>query len=307
MKKVDLSVIVLNYNTKKVLLDCLESIYEYTRDVSFEVVVVDNGSTDSSVDAIRDMQNERRNLRLIENKENLGFAAGNNRARRVVAGEYVLFLNSDTLLTENTFKKVLGYIKNRVMKKRSEIGAMTVKQVLLNGKLDKDCRRSFPTPWVALTHFSGLDRFFPKSRLFGRYWCGYLSEDEVQVVEALQGSFFLSPKKVLDEVGWFDEDYFLNGEDIDLSWKIKEAGYINVYYPKTRIIHIKGVTKGKKGSRTKQPLEKRIKYALAGVDAMELFYKKRLFKNYPRYITWLVVVGIRLMKMTRVMQEILRP
>ncbi|OGC69528.1 hypothetical protein A2415_05245 [candidate division WWE3 bacterium RIFOXYC1_FULL_39_7] len=301
MKKVDLSVVVLNYNTKEIVLDCLKSIYEHTENVSFEVVVVDNGSTDGSQAAVGNLKSQISNLKLVQNIKNLGFAKGNNRARNVVTGEYILFLNSDTLLIENTFKKTVDYIKNK-----PEIGAITVKQILPSGKLDRDCRRSFPTPWVALTHFSGLDRFFPKSKLLGRYWRGYLSEDETQEVEVIQGSFFLSLKKVLDEVGWFDEDYFLNGEDIDLSWKIRRAGYRNVYYPKTSIIHLKGATKGKRGSMIKQPLKKRIKYALAGVDAMELFYKKRLFKNYPMYVTWLVIVGIRLMKLARVTREIIR-
>ena len=180
--------------------------------------------------------------------------------------------------------------------------------VLPDGKLDKDARRSFPTPWVALTHLVlKLDRVFPRSALFSRYWYGYLDENATHEVDAIQGAFFLVRKKILDQVGWFDEDYFLDGEDIDLSWQIKEAGWKIVYYPKVSILHLKGVTKGKnKARRGKVPLKERLKYRLSGVRSMEIFYRKRLWARYPMLVNYLVLTGIKMLKLARALMVIFK-
>jgi GT2 family glycosyltransferase len=165
--------------------------------------------------------------------------------------------------------------------------------VLPSGTLDKDTRRSFPTPWVALTHFSGLDKLFPKSKLFSKYWYGYLPENETHEVDVIQGAFALARREVLDSVGWYDEDYFLDGEDIDLCWKIKSRGWKIVYLPEVSITHIKKGTKSKFKS-----LERR----MAGVDSMEIFYKKRLWKKYPWLINILVIIGINFIRLVRMVK-----
>src|SRR6266404_3380438 len=221
-----LSVIILNYNTKDLTLKCVDSVIQNTKNLDCEIIVIDNGSSEKL--------GKSKKYTLISNKTNLGFAGGNNSARKIAKGDYILFLNSDTEVYKDTLKETVKYLEAH-----KDVGALTCKTVLPSGKLDKDARRSFPTPWVALTHFSGLDRIFPKSSIFARYWYGYRSPDEIQEIEALQGAFFLTRKKILDEVGWFSEEYFLDGEDIDLSWKISQTGSKIIYYPKVSILHIK--------------------------------------------------------------------
>jgi GT2 family glycosyltransferase len=293
MKNPVLSIVILSYNTKQILADCLSSLKKLMGEVDFEVVVCDNGSNDGSVELIK---KDFPSFKVIENKANLGFAAGNNRAKSKIQGEYVLFLNSDTKVPTGTLKRTLECLMDH-----PEIGALGCKIVLPDGTLDKDSRRSFPTPWVAFSHLMiPLDRLFPKSRFFAKYWYGYKSEDETHEVDVLQGAFFLTRRNLLNKVGWFDEDYFLDGEDIDLCWKIKALGYKVVYFPEVSILHIKGVTKGKhKLFKGKVPLEHKLKFRMSGVNSMEIFYRKRLWHKYPLPLSILVLLGIRLVKAIR--------
>jgi O-antigen biosynthesis protein len=274
---IKLSIIILNFNTTELTRNCLLSLDKVKKELNFEIIVVDNGSTDGSVEELR----KNKKIILVENSENLGFAGGNNSARKIVKGEYVLFLNSDTEVYANTLKETVNYLETH-----KDVGALTCKTVLPSGKLDKDARRSFPTPWVAFTHFSGLDKLFPKSKLFSRYWYGYRSSEEIQEIEALQGAFFLTRKKILDKIDWFSEDYFLDGEDIDLSWKIDKLGEKIIYYPNVSILHVKKASKKKRSMRS----------VMAGMNSMEIFYKKHLWKNYPLILNLIVVGGIYVMK-----------
>ncbi len=277
-----LSIVILNYNTKELTFKCVDSIIKNSKGVNYEIIVVDNGS-DEPVLRYKD-------IKILKNKTNLGFAGGNNSAREVAKGQYILFLNSDTEVYKDTLKETLSYLDEH-----KKIGALTCKTILPNGNLDRDARRSFPTPWVALTHFSGLDRIFPKSKILAKYWYGYESPDQIQEVEALQGAFLLTRKKVLDEVDWFSKDYFLDGEDIDLSWKIWNAGYKIIYYPNVSILHIK------KASKKKRTL----KSVMAGMNSMEIFYKKYLWERYPLILNFAVIFAIYLMKTLRFGKAIL--
>jgi GT2 family glycosyltransferase len=291
-KNTELSIIILNYNTKEFLKECLESLEKRRNEADFEIIVSDNGSVDKSVEMLKDKFPKIKLLR----GENVGFSKGNNRARSEVKGKYILFLNPDTVVKKGAIKKTLDYLKEH-----KKVGAITCKLVLPNGSLDKDVRRSFPTPWVSFSHLVlRADRIFPKSKLFSKYWYGYIDEDEVHEVDAIQGAFFLSPKKVLDEVDWFDEDYFFDGEDIDLCYQIRQKGYKIVYYPKAEVVHYKGPTKGKvKKYRKKVSLEQRLKARMAGMESMERFYRKNLWEKYPLLFNLFVVTGIRIFKFIR--------
>lgn len=277
-----LSIVIVSFNTRQILVNCLLSLKKLVNEIVFEVVVIDNASNDDSVDVVK---RDFPWVFLVQNSENLGFGRANNIAQKYIKGEYVLLLNSDTIVPKDTLKQSIEYLENH-----DDVGAMTCKIILPDKSLDKDARRSFPSPWVSFSHFSGLDRVFPNSPFFAKYWYGYLNEDEVHEVDVLQGAFFLTRKNILDQVGWFDEDYFLDGEDIDLSWKIKKLGYKIVYYPKVHITHIKKASKNKKPN---------VKQILAGINSMEIFYKKRMWSSYPVIVNYLVIIGINFLKVAR--------
>jgi GT2 family glycosyltransferase len=291
MEKPKLSIVILNYNTRDLLRGCLQSLDKLKNELAFEVIVIDNGSTDDSVNLI----NEKfKWVNLLRNENNLGFAKGNNRAKDIIKSDYILFLNSDTLIGSGVLARCLTYFK------KNNLGALTCKLLLPDGTSDRDARRSFITPWIGLVHlFLKLDRVFPRSKLFAKYWYGYIPEDVTIKVDAIQGAFFLTSKIILDKVGWFDEDYFLDGEDIDLCWKIGKIGYKIIYYPEVSIIHIKGATKGKNRLKKYISLSDRFTYRLSGVNSMEIFYRKRLWDEYPSYINYLVLIGIKILKLLR--------
>ena len=297
-RQIELSIIILQYNTKDLLANCLNSLKTVKNELSFEVIVVDNGSTDGSIEAVK---NKFGWVKLVENGENLGFAAGNNRAKPYARGKYILFLNSDTLMEKGTLKATVEYLKAN-----KDAGALTCKLVLANGELDKDARRSFPTPWVSFTHLVlHLDKMFPTSPLFSKYWYGYISPEKTHEVDAIQGAYLLAEKGLLDKLGWFDEDYYLDGEDIDLCWRIKELGLKIIYYPKVSIIHLKGASKGKKEAKKRVSLAARLKFRMAGVNSMEIFYKKRLWKHYPLMLNVIVLAGIKFLKLVRFAKTVL--
>ena len=298
MKKPELSIIILNYNTRELLDGCLRSLEKVINEIYFEVVVIDNGSEDDSVEFVR---KKYKWVKIFETGENLGFARGNNFAKDIVNSEYVLFLNTDTVVPAGTLSGSLGYLK------KHKLGALGCKLILPDGSLDKDARRSFITPWIGLVHlFLKLDRIFPRSKLFAKYWYGYIPDDKIHEVDALQGAFFLTTKNILDKVGWFEEDYFLDGEDIDLSWKIKNLGYKIVYYPEVSIVHIKGATKGKNRKSKKYiSFNDKLKYRLSGVDSMEMFYRKRLWDRYSLILNYIVLIGIKALKFLRIIKLIL--
>ena len=206
-------------------------------------------------------------------------------------------LNPDTQVQEDTLPLSLEY-----MEKRKDVAAMTGKIVMMDGSLDRDARRSFPTPWVAFTHMTYLDRVFPQSKLFAKYWYGYLSPNKESEIDVLQGAYCLVRRKVMDQVGWYDEAYFLDGEDIDLCWKIKKAGWSIRYYPKVVILHHKGATKGKNVKQVKVEPHVRRKAIRAGVEAMSIFYKKRLWSEYPLFVNLPIVLSVEVLKYIRLFQ-----
>lgn len=290
MKNPKLSIIILNYNTKELLSDCLHSLEKVKSEINFEVIVSDNDSTDGSLEMV---MKDYPWVRTTKGP-NISFSSGNNRAKGMVKGNYVLLLNSDTIVKPMALSESVNY-----MEEHADVGALTCKLVLKDGSLDKDVRRRFPTPWIS------FKRLFLKN---GReYWYEDVDENKIHEVEAIQGAFFLTKKDILDRVGWLDEKYLFDGEDLDLSYQIRKAGYKIVYYPKVSIIHLKGASKGKiKDVGRSVDKKLRIKKKMEGVDSMEYFYRKNLWSEYPIFFNWFVLLGIKFLKMLRYLQIVLK-
>ncbi|HAY32776.1 MAG TPA: glycosyl transferase family 2 [Bacteroidetes bacterium] len=230
---IDISVVIVNYNVKELADNCIASVYTANNnEFNLEIFFVDNNSIDGSPDHIEKKYPE---VKVISNSRNIGFSKANNIALRQCSGKYILILNPDTLLEENTFSKLINFCESH-----KNTGAVTSKLILGNGKLDSACKRSFPVPSVAIPRILGLSALFPKSKLFGKYNLTYLDENKIWEVDAICGAFMFIPKTVLDDAGLFDEDYFMYGEDIDLCYRIKKCGYKIFYFPEVTTIHFKG-------------------------------------------------------------------
>lgn len=271
----DISIIIVNYNTYDLTKNTINSVIETADNIEYEVILVDNASADGSIEKLEKDFIDYPNIKITKNDTNLGFSKANNIGMRIATGDYFLLLNSDTKLEVDCLQNSIEYIK-----KDEKIGALGAKVVLPDGKLDHACKRGFPTPKVSLFYLLKLDRLNPKK--FGIYDALHIGENEIGEVDSLMGAFMLMPKRVLDEVGFLDEDFFMYGEDIDLSYRIKQAGYKIIYYPKSKIIHYKG------GSSKKR--RRKIIYDFH--NAMWIFYRKHYYKEYNVIITGLVFLGI---------------
>lgn len=252
----DISVVIVNFNVKHFLEQCLHSVEKSIDGLKAEIFVVDNNSVDGSCQMVRE---KFPCVRLIENKKNVGFAKANNQAIKECRGRYVLILNPDTFLQEDTLVKCVKFGDNN-----PKAGAIGVKMIDGKGKFLPESKRALPTPEIAFYKTFGLSALFPKSRRFGKYHLGHLDKNKTHKVEILAGAFMLLRKQVLDEIGYLDETFFMYGEDIDLSYRIIKAGYENYYYPDTTIIHYKGEST-KKGS---------INYVMVFYKAMIIFANK---------------------------------
>jgi N-acetylglucosaminyl-diphospho-decaprenol L-rhamnosyltransferase len=229
---VKISIIIVSYNVKYFLEQCLRSVQKAVCEWDAEVFVVDNNSSDGSVDYLKPMFPF---VQFISNSENTGFARANNQALRIANGQFILFLNPDTILPENFLEGCI-----RFLEKDRRIGAMGVQMIDGRGRFLKESRRGFPTPWVSFCKLSGLTDVFPHSRLFAKYYLGHLDRNTSHNAEALSGACMLVRKEVLDKTGGFDERFFMYAEDIDLSYRIRRAGYLNYYVADIAIIHFKG-------------------------------------------------------------------
>jgi GT2 family glycosyltransferase len=271
-----LSVIIVNYNVEHFLEQCLHSVRKASKNLSVEVFVVDNNSVDGSVALVKEKFPE---VWLIANKENLGFAKANNQAMRLAKGEYVLLLNPDTVVEETTFDKVVAF-----MDAHADAGGLGVQMIDGKGNFLPESKRGLPIPSVAFYKMFGFSKLFPKSRKFGRYHLGYLDKDATHEVEILSGAFMLLRKEALDKVGLLDEEYFMYGEDIDLSYRIILGGYKNYYFHDTRIIHYKGEST-KKSS---------VNYVFVFYRAMVIFARKHFSTKNAKLFSFLINIAIYL-------------
>ncbi|MBW6459024.1 MAG: glycosyltransferase family 2 protein [Bacteroidales bacterium] len=269
-----LSVVIVNYNVKYFLEQCLNSVRRASEGLQVEVFVVDNNSVDGSCEMVREKFPE---VIQIENKENLGFSKANNQAILQSKGEYVLLLNPDTVVEDDTFSKVLEFMDNH-----PDAGGLGVKMIDGKGTFLPESKRGLPTPDVAFYKIFGLSKFFPRSKIFGKYHLGYLPQDDINPVDVLSGAFMLLRRETLDKTGLLDETFFMYGEDIDLSYRILKAGYKNYYFPGTRIIHYKGEST-KKGS---------INYVFLFYNAMIIFARKHFTHRRARILALLIRIAI---------------
>lgn len=275
-----LSIIIVNYNSGNHLQDCLASIEKVEDEADIYTYVVDNASMDgSAVEAKKKFSW----VQFILNRENLGFGKANNQILKKVDTEYILLLNPDAVLEEGVIKKMIAF-----MNKNKDVGAATCKVVHENGEIDWATHRGFPTPWASLLYMFGNDT---------KYHLTERNFSEPHEVDAISGAFFITRKTIVDEVGVFDEDYFMYAEDIDLCYRIKQAGYKIMYVPDVQIVHLKGVSSGlKKHSQgiTTANLETKKRSLNAFYKTMKIFYKKHYEKKYFFLINWLVYLGIDL-------------
>lgn len=295
----DLSVIVVSYNTRQLLDDCLASLYTSEAPPGgMEVIVVDNASTDGSIEMVAKKYPQ---AGLLACNQNLGFSAANNRGSAVASGDYLLFLNSDTVVGQDALVAPLAHLQSH-----PQVGALTVRLVYPNGERDPDNHRGFPTPWNAVCHFTGLSRLFPHSPRFNGYFRSYEDFSRVHAVPVIAGSYMLMPRSLDRQLGGWDETYFFYGEDIDYCYRIHEAGYEIIYFPLVEVLHYKGASSGlrkESADIARPPKETRVKVARESVRAMQLFYRKFYSDKYPRPVTALVLTGIRLRGRLRIVKH----
>ncbi|MGH2666866.1 glycosyltransferase family 2 protein [Flavobacterium sp.] len=250
-----LSVIILNYNVRYFLEQCVLSVQKALENIDGEIIVIDNFSADESCDM---MKQRFPNVKLIENKANLGFPKGNNIGVAEAKGEYICILNPDTVVAEDTFEKVLAFAKSK-----QDLGIVGCKLIDGTGNFLPECKRGVPTPWVAFTKIFGLYKIFPKSKLFNKYYAQHLSENQTGEVDILVGAFMIMKRDLYLEVGGFDEKCFMYSDDIDLSYMVLKTGKSNYYFHETSVIHYKGESTVRDGTYMKRFRE-----------AMQFFYKK---------------------------------
>ncbi|MGB6268150.1 MAG: glycosyltransferase family 2 protein [Olleya sp.] len=264
-----LSIIILNYNVRYFLELCLQSIEAAITNLEAQIIVVDNHSQDDSCQMVKQ---KFPNVLLIENKENLGFSKGNNIGVQHAKGEYLCIINPDTVVPEDCFEELFEFSKIK-----NDLGLFTCRLIDGKGKFLPESKRNIPTPKVAIKKMLGFNQ---------SYYVSDLKENSTGIVPVLVGAFMMVKKDIYNQVGGFDEDYFMYGEDIDLSYKVQKAGFDNMYYGPIKVIHFKG-----------ESTLKNANYAKRFYGAMQIFYKKHFKRNV--LFDGLVWLGIKLVKHTK--------
>ncbi|MEA2574848.1 MAG: hypothetical protein QOH93_2146 [Chloroflexia bacterium] len=326
----NLAVVIVNYNTRDLLDTCLESVFASQTSFPFHVLVVDNRSSDGSLELVGMRYPQ---ATLISSDRNGGFGYANNLALRWLSGlealpdsgsngqvlqlagpgdtsqprsevpskgdsqlrfpcEYVLFLNPDTVVPRDAFEETV-----RFLEERPQVGVVGPKVIKLDGTLDLACRRSFPTPASSFFKLAGLSKVFPQSKLVSRYNLTFLGEDETAEVDSVMGAYMLVRGRVLEQAGLFDERFFMYGEDLDLAFRIKERGWQVFYYPAVHVLHHKGASSRKQSGRSIREFYR----------AMHIFYRKHYAESRPGIINAVITFGIALRGTIALLQNALRP
>lgn len=290
----DLSVIILSYNTKNTTRKCIEALYKSLMgsNILAEIIIVDNNSVDGSYEMIKkilEKSNKKITYKAIFNKVNYGYAKGNNQGIKIAKSRNILFLNSDVIIQNVMWDKLIFYFENN-----PNIGALTVKVITLDGKIDPASHRGFPTVWNAFTYYSNLEKIFGKIQIlniiFGGYHLTKLNLNKIHEIDSPSGAFFLTSKALMNKLkGFDDKTFFLYGEDLDLSYRVKELGFKIIYFPKYQVLHLKSMSGLKKNNNKIKSASKKHFYS-----AMKKFYKKHYESKYPKFIKKIVYYFIDL-------------
>lgn len=306
--KVDLSIIILSYNTNKLTQQCLSSLFDSlskNKPLKTEVIVIDNGSRDRSVEKLKAQnsklkpsesegkttnKNSNISFKLILNKRNLGYPKGNNQGLKITSGKYILFLNSDTIADKINFPALIEYFEDN-----PKVAVLTVKVVLPNGELDPAAHRGFPTIWNSFCYLMGLENIFKYipfiNKIFGGYHLVHLDQNFTHEIDSPSGAFYLVRADLIKSLGGFDEQFFMYGEDLDLSYRIKQLGYKILYYPHFSIAHLKHASGLEQNDTITRSSTKRHFF-----NAMKIFYKKHYEDNNSSLVNRFVYYAIDFLK-----------
>ncbi len=271
----DLSIVIINHNTKALTNQTINSVLNGTDGLDYEIIVVDNSDKSDEF-----YFSDRDNIKVISGVENKGFGNACNIGASKAKGEYLLFLNSDTIVENEAIYKSLIYLKSN-----KDIGILGIKTFLEDGTFDNGCKRGFPTPMTALYYFLGFDKKHPENRKYGAYHQTFIDNNKTSEVDAVSGAFMIIKKQLYDELGGFDEAFFMYGEDLDICYRAKEKGYKVVYFADAFITHLKG----------QSGLHKKSKNVIYHFHkSMQIFYDKHYKKNYNVFTNLAVFIGIKL-------------
>jgi hypothetical protein len=291
-----ISVIIVNFNSEVYLKKSILSIQNSHFNLNnLEIIVIDNASQNFHP---KKFLKTFPNIKLLVNNQNKGFAGACNQGASIAKGEFVLFLNPDTIIGKNTLDYLYDY-----MKRNENVGISTCRLELPDGSLDDACHRGFPTLWNAFCHFTKLNRIFPKSLFFNGYHLGYQNMDKIHEIDSCVGAFLFIRRSIAVDIGWFDTDYFWYGEDIDICYRVKKMGYKIVYIPFVKTLHFKGVTSGLKKHKKNIKRDTKIIVINSRFDVMKIFYNKHYLKNHHPLIKFAVFFVIDIMKNINILKS----
>jgi GT2 family glycosyltransferase len=266
----DISICITTFKAREFLRDCLRSIHDATPEASFEIIVVDNGSQDGTVEML---SADFPQVRLIQNDENLGFTRPYNQALRVAGARFLVILNPDTIVHPEALERLMGFLETH-----PRVGVVGPKVLNRDGSLQKPCRRGDARPWNAISYFTRLSRLFPKRKFFSGYLMTYMDEDETHPVDGVSGSCMMIRREVIDEIGYLDERFFAYQEDADYCLRARQAGWEVYYYPEAQVTHFGG----QGGSRV-QPYRSVVEWH----RSYWLYYRKHFASDYFFLFNWL--------------------
>jgi len=295
---VKISFIIVNFNTSDLLIKCIGNLLGIHKNM--EIIVVDNGSTDGSADRIEKKYGKK--ITLIRTK-NKGISAGNNLGIKKSSGDYLIYVGTDAFPRQDALKKLIKY-----MDESSDVGIVTPKLVLRDGTTDLHAHRGFPTPWNSMAHFLSLNKMFPKSKLFNQYYMEYEDLNTAHEIDLCISHFMVMKKEVINKIGKWDENFWVYGEDVDICYRTKEAGYKIMYLGNVEVLHYKGAGVGRKetadlSNASRDSKESMKKLARSTSSVMRMFYKKHLSKKYPFFVNWAAYIAIFVMSKIRILMS----